>query len=84
VARAHWKGPTWDPAGPAPASQGTAASALRVARWATLLPSWVGLRLQVHDGRQWHPLQVEEGMIGHKAGEFCATRRLPQHRRKKK
>nr|YP_009646630.1 ribosomal protein S19 [Picocystis salinarum]QBX98542.1 ribosomal protein S19 [Picocystis salinarum] len=94
VARAHWKGPTWDPAGPAPVSQdkdtpavrGTPSTppAVRVARWATLLPSWVGLRLQVHDGRQWHPLQVEEGMIGHKAGEFRATRRLPQHRRKKK
>lgn len=83
MTRASWKGPTWDPRGPAVSVEASQASP-RVARWATLLPSWVGLRLQVHDGRRFHPLQVEENMIGHKAGEFCATRRLPQHRRKKK
>ena len=72
--RATWKGPTWDPK----------AQGLQVARSATLLPQWVGLRLQVHNGKTMQTLLVEDSMIGHKAGEFCTTRRLPVHRTKRK
>jgi ribosomal protein S19 len=40
------------------------------ARSATILPSFVGLRFQVHNGMVYHEFTVTEEMVGHKLGEF--------------
>ena len=40
------------------------------ARGATILPSFVGLKFQIHNGKVYHDLMVTEDMVGHKLGEF--------------
>jgi small subunit ribosomal protein S19 len=39
----------------------------------------VGLTIAVHNGRQHVPLLVTENMVGHKLGEFAATRTFKVH-----
>jgi hypothetical protein len=40
------------------------------ARAATILPNFVGLKFQVHNGQVYHEFTVTEDMVGHKLGEF--------------
>ena len=49
------------------------------ARWSTILPEMVGLNFGVHDGRRHIPVFVTENMVGHKLGEFAATRTFRGH-----
>jgi small subunit ribosomal protein S19 len=39
----------------------------------------VGHTIAVHDGRKHVPVFVTEAMVGHKLGEFAATRRYRGH-----
>ena len=48
-------------------------------RRSTVLPDFVGLTIAVHNGRQHVPLLVTENMVGHKLGEFAATRTFKVH-----
>lgn len=43
-------------------------------RRSMILPHMVGLTIAVHNGRQHVPVLVNEDMVGHKLGEFAATR----------
>lgn len=43
-------------------------------RSSTILPTFVGHTLAVHDGRKHVPVYVTEDMVGHKLGEFAPTR----------
>lgn len=40
------------------------------ARSATILPNFVGLVFQVHNGKIYHDVRITEDMVGHKLGEF--------------
>lgn len=40
------------------------------ARAATILPNFVGLKFQVHNGKVYHDVTITEDMVGHKLGEF--------------
>jgi len=40
------------------------------ARSATILPNFVGLRFQVHNGKIYHEVTITEDMVGRKLGEF--------------
>lgn len=40
------------------------------ARGATILPNFVGLKFQVHNGKIYHDVTITEEMVGHKLGEF--------------
>lgn len=42
-------------------------------------PEMVGLTIAVHNGRQHVPVLVNEEMVGHKLGEFAATRTYRGH-----
>ena len=42
-------------------------------------PDMVGLTIAVHNGRQHIPILVNEDMVGHKLGEFAATRTFRGH-----
>ena len=53
-------------------------------RRSTILPEMIGLTLAIHNGRKFVPLFVNENMIGHKLGEFAATRTFHGHAEKKK
>ena len=48
-------------------------------RRSTITPDFVGLTIAVHNGRQHVPLLITENMVGHKLGEFAATRTFKAH-----
>ncbi len=48
-------------------------------RRSMVLPEMVGLTIAVHNGRQHVPVLINENMVGHKLGEFAATRVFRGH-----
>lgn len=48
-------------------------------RRSTVIPDMVGLTIAVHNGRKFVPVFVTENMVGHKLGEFAATRLFRGH-----
>ena len=48
-------------------------------RRSTIFPQMIGHTLAVHDGRKHIPVFVTENMVGHKLGEFAATRTFKGH-----
>ncbi|MTI14919.1 MULTISPECIES: 30S ribosomal protein S19 [Oceanospirillales] len=53
-------------------------------RRSMIIPQMVGLTIAVHNGRQHVPVFVSEEMVGHKLGEFAATRTYRGHAADKK
>ena len=53
-------------------------------RRSMVIPEMVGLTIAVHNGRQHIPVLVSENMVGHKLGEFAATRTFKSHSGDKK
>ncbi|MEX0619341.1 MAG: 30S ribosomal protein S19 [Pseudohongiellaceae bacterium] len=47
-------------------------------------PDMLGLTIAVHNGRQHVPVFISEDMVGHKLGEFAATRTYRGHAADKK
>ncbi|TCO82284.1 SSU ribosomal protein S19P [Plasticicumulans lactativorans] len=48
-------------------------------RRSMVLPDMIGITIAVHNGRQHVPVLITENMIGHKLGEFAATRTYKGH-----
>ena len=48
-------------------------------RRSTIFPQFVGHTIAVYDGRKHVPVFVTEDMVGHKLGEFVATRTYRGH-----
>ena len=48
-------------------------------RRSTITPEFVGHTLAVHNGKEFIPIYVTENMVGHKLGEFAATRTFRAH-----
>ena len=48
-------------------------------RRSTIFPEMVGLTIAVHNGKKFVPVFVTENMVGHKLGEFVATRTYRGH-----
>ncbi len=48
-------------------------------RRSTIFPEFVGHTVAVHNGRKFIPVYVTENMVGHKFGEFSATRTFKGH-----
>ena len=53
-------------------------------RRSTILPQFVGLNFQVHNGNKFIPVTVTDEMVGHKFGEFAPTRTYYGHGADKK
>lgn len=53
-------------------------------RRSTITPDAVGLTFAVHNGKKFIPVFISENMIGHKFGEFAATRQFHAHSGDKK
>ncbi|KIH89885.1 mitochondrial ribosomal protein S19 [Sporothrix brasiliensis 5110] len=78
--RSVWKGPhivPYDSLVPRPSlaipnvEAGKSAPPIRTqARAATILPSFIGLKFQVYNGKVYHDVTITEDMVGHKLGEF--------------
>jgi small subunit ribosomal protein S19 len=48
-------------------------------RAAVITPEFVGHTFAVHNGKDHIPVFVTENMVGHKLGEFSATRKFRSH-----
>ena len=48
-------------------------------RSSTIYPEMVGHTIAVHNGRKHVPVYIQENMVGHKLGEFAATRTFRGH-----
>jgi small subunit ribosomal protein S19 len=88
VARSVWKGPFVDGylLKKAEAAQGSGKK-VNIRTWSrrsTILPQFVGLTFDVHNGHKFIPVYVSEEMVGHKFGEFAPTRTFHGHAADKK
>lgn len=45
----------------------------------TVTPEMVGVTFDVHNGKNFLPVFVDENMVGHKLGEFAPTRKFIRH-----
>ena len=48
-------------------------------RRSTVFPEMVGLTIAINNGKQHVPVLINENMVGHKLGEFSATRTFKGH-----
>ncbi len=48
-------------------------------REAVILPSWVGMKISVHNGKEFTALDITAQMLGHRLGEFAYTTKRVQH-----
>ncbi len=48
-------------------------------RRSTITPDFVGLNLEIHNGKNFMPIYITENMVGHKLGEFAPTRSFKTH-----
>ena len=48
-------------------------------RCSTIIPEMVGNTISVHNGKSWIPVYITENLVGHKLGEFAATRTFKGH-----
>ena len=53
-------------------------------RACTILPEFVDHSFLIHNGKTFIKLTVREEMVGHKLGEFAATRTFRGHTKKEK
>ncbi len=81
--RSVWKGPFVDGYLLKKAEESRASGRKDViktwSRRSTILPQFIGLTFGVYNGRKFIPVLVTENMIGHKFGEFSATRTYHGH-----
>ena len=45
-----------------------------------ILPEMFGLKIHVHNGKEWVPVEIKPEMIGHYLGEFALTRKEVKHK----
>ncbi len=82
MTRSVWKGPFVDGylLKKAEVARGGRNQAVKTwSRRSTILPQFVGLTFQVHNGNKFIPVYVNEEMVGHKLGEFAPTRTFKAH-----
>ncbi|MFO0840050.1 MAG: 30S ribosomal protein S19 [Phycisphaerae bacterium] len=48
-------------------------------RACTIVPEFVGMHFEVHNGKGFAKVYVTEDMVGHKLGEFSPTRQFKGH-----
>ena len=48
-------------------------------RGSTIIPDFVGHSFLIHNGKSFIPITISEEMVGHKLGEFAATRTFRGH-----
>jgi len=86
--RSTWKGPFVDGyllKKAAAAKESTKREVIKTwSRRSTVMPQFVGLNFQVHNGHKFIPVTISEEMVGHKLGEFAPTRSYFGHGADKK
>ena len=83
MARSVWKGPFVELSllkKAETAQEANARAPIKTwSRRSTILPQFVGLTFNVHNGRKFIPVSVNEDMVGMKLGEFSPTRTFKGH-----
>ena len=83
MARSVWKGPFVDGFLLKKADKARGSGRGEVikiwSRRSTILPQFVGITFQVHNGNKFIPVLISEEMVGHKLGEFAPTRIFHGH-----
>lgn len=88
MARSVWKGPFIDPylfkKAEKVRESGRSDVIKTWSRRSTIVPQFVALNFAVYNGKKFIPVFVTEDMVGHKFGEFSATRTYHGHGADKK
>jgi small subunit ribosomal protein S19 len=83
MARSVWKGPFVHPSLLKKIDKLKSGEASRpIKTWSrdsTIIPDFVGHSFLIHNGKSFIPITVSEEMVGHKLGEFAATRTFRGH-----
>ena len=74
LGRSAWKGPHVVPL-PIGEAMKSGGPIRTNARSCTILPQFVGLKFQVHNGKEYVELDISDDMVGNKLGEFVPTRK---------
>ncbi|MDZ4775216.1 MAG: 30S ribosomal protein S19 [Alphaproteobacteria bacterium] len=85
--RSVWKGPFVDGYLLAKAEKAGQNNRQGVKTWSrrsTIMPQFIGVKFDVHNGKSFIPVAVTEDMVGHKFGEFAPTRTYHGHGSDKK
>jgi len=85
--RSVWKGPFVDGYLIAKAEKAGQNNRQGVKTWSrrsTIMPQFIGVKFDVHNGKSFIPVAVTEDMVGHKFGEFAPTRTYHGHGSDKK
>ena len=53
-------------------------------RTSIIVPQFVGLTINVHNGKSFSKLKITEAMVGYRLGEFSPTRKRFSFKKKKK
>src|SRR4030042_6292736 len=61
------------------AKKGKDASLKTHVRDLIILPEMVGMKIMVHNGKEFVPVDIKPGMIGHFLGEFAITNKPVRH-----
>ena len=48
-------------------------------RQMVIIPQLVGIKIGVHNGKEYVPVEIKQEMIGHRLGEFALTRKKVEH-----
>src|SRR3989338_9051497 len=48
-------------------------------RTIVIVPKMIGMKIQIHNGKTFTPIIIENEMLGHRLGEFSATRSKVKH-----
>ena len=48
-------------------------------REAVIMPSWLGMKFSVYNGKEFVPIEINAGMLGHRLGEFVYTTKRVIH-----
>ena len=83
MARSIWKGPYFDITlfkKVKKSKEENSKSPIKTwSRRSTVIPDFVGVTISVYNGKSFIPVYVTEDMVGHKLGEFAATRTFKGH-----
>ena len=44
-----------------------------------IVPQLIGMKIHIHNGKTFVPIQIEKEMLGHRLGEFSVTRSKVKH-----
>lgn len=79
MVRSNWKGPYLDVG----LKTQKYSNKILVSRNSKIIPKFLGLTINTHNGKNYQEILITEDMLGHKIGEFFFTRKKFSFKKKK-